>query len=51
MNSYGVIRTVSGVLRQILWEEFSTDPQIKTIVSSAQAVAFTDPKARPGRTA
>lgn len=44
MSSYGVIRTVSGALRQILWEEFSVDAHMQAIVGSEQAIVFTNPK-------
>jgi hypothetical protein len=44
VSSYGVIRSVSGALRQLLWEEFDADPQVRAIVGSEQAIVFTNPK-------
>lgn len=49
MSAYGVIRSVSGALRQILWEEFDADPQVRAIVGSEQAIVFTNPKETAGQ--
>jgi hypothetical protein len=49
MSAYGVIRSVSGALRQILWEEFDADPQVRAIVGSEQAIVFTNPKETSGQ--
>ena len=43
MSSYGVIRHVSRRLRQLLWEEFLTDPDVLAIVPNDQAVVFSNP--------
>ena len=51
MSAYGVIRSVSGALRRILWQDFDADAQVRAIVGSEQAIVFTNPKETAGRPA
>jgi hypothetical protein len=51
MSTYGVIRSVSGALRRILWEDFNADPQIGPIVGSEQAIVFSNPTETAGHPA
>jgi hypothetical protein len=43
VSSYMVVAAVSTALRRILWEEFDSDPVVKPIVGSDQAIVFTNP--------
>lgn len=43
MSSYTVIAAVSGVLRQILWDAFGPDPVINQLVTSENAIVFSNP--------
>jgi len=51
VSSYGVIRSVSGALRRLLWEDFNVDLQVRAIVASEQAIVFTNPKETASRPA
>ncbi|WP_158657851.1 DUF4255 domain-containing protein [Agarilytica rhodophyticola] len=44
MSSYLVVAAVSDVLRRVLWEEISVDPEVRQLVPSEQDIVFTNPK-------
>jgi hypothetical protein len=43
MSSYMVLQAVSRALRQVLWNEFNTDPVIAPIVPAETAIVFANP--------
>lgn len=43
MSSYKVIARVSTVLRQVLWEAFDLDSEIRPLIGSQTAIVFVNP--------
>jgi hypothetical protein len=43
MSSYTILASVTKALRTVLWEACATDPAIRAIVGSEDAIVFTNP--------
>lgn len=43
MSSYKVIARVSTILRQVLWESFEQDPEIRPLIVSQASIVFINP--------